>query len=103
MISDQDIKDANLSSEDIIKIVMETTGSDRVEAQFILDIEAGKIDGDVISVSDEDIRNELKPIVDKAPVDDQGLGQYLKDLLDDKIITIEDVTFLLDNEDMFTQ
>lgn len=52
MISQKDIRDNNLTEDDIIKIIMDATNSDRATAEFIYAIETGEIEGDVIPVDE---------------------------------------------------
>jgi hypothetical protein len=53
MISQKDIRNNNLTREDVIKIIMEATNSDRATAEFIYAIETGETDGDLIPVDKE--------------------------------------------------
>lgn len=50
MISQKEIKKDGLSRDDIIKIIMETTGNDLTTAEFIYALEVGEIQGDTITV-----------------------------------------------------
>jgi hypothetical protein len=50
MISKKNIRDNNLTEDDVIEIIMEATGSDRATAEFIYAIETGEIESDVIEL-----------------------------------------------------
>ena len=43
------------------------------------------------------VPERLKPIVANAPKDNQDADQYLKDLVSRKVITVDDMTFLLES------
>jgi hypothetical protein len=53
MISNEDINELGLTEDDIIKIIMKVTDSDRATAEFIYAIETGKVDGDIIAVDSD--------------------------------------------------
>lgn len=93
MIDRKDIKEGNLSHEDVIDIIQEVTGRDRISAEFIYAIEKGEIDGDIIS----NIPDNLKDVISNAPQGSRAIGQYLKDLVANDTITTDDVTFLIDS------
>ncbi|MHC4635839.1 MAG: hypothetical protein ACYSYU_11655 [Planctomycetota bacterium] len=47
--------------------------------------------------TESDIPDNLKSVVSNAPKKDGAIGQYLKDLVADDIITIDEATFLIES------
>jgi hypothetical protein len=53
-------------------------------------------DGDFSVSPDIALPKNLKSIVAKAPKEDKDIGEYLKNLVADDTITIDEVTFLIE-------
>lgn len=100
MIDKETIEAENLTYDEIIEVIMEVTGYERILAVELYEIEMGIGDGDVIV---EDGPANLEAIMAAAPEGDQAIGQYLMELVAEETITIDDVTFLLDNKEMFAK
>ncbi len=93
MISEQTIKDENLGHEDVIDVIQDVTGHDRISAEFIYAIEIGESSGDVIA----DIPDSLQSVIDNAPDGDKAIAEYLQGLLANEAISIGETNFLLDS------
>lgn len=91
MIDEKTIKDAKLSDDDILDVIQEATGVDRITAGFIRALEDGEIDGDIFV----EISDEAQSVIDNAPTDDEGLGEYLKDQLKLKKISLDEFDYVL--------
>jgi hypothetical protein len=47
--------------------------------------------------TESDIPDNLKSVISSAPKKDGAIGQYLKDLVADDTITIDEATFLIES------
>ncbi len=90
MIDEKTIKDAKLSDDDILDVIQEVTGVDRITAATIRAIEDDEIDGDIFV----EISDEAQSVIDNAPTDNKELGEYLKDQLKLKKISLDEFDYV---------
>lgn len=91
MIDKKTIKNAKLSDDDILDVIQEATGVDRITAGFIRSLEDDEIDGDIFV----EISDEVQSVIDNAPAEDKGLGEYLRDQLKLKKISLDEFDYVL--------
>lgn len=91
VIDEKTIKNAKLSDDDILDVIQEATGVDRITAGFIRALEDDEIDGDIFV----EISDEVQSVIDNAPTDDEELGEYLKDQLKLKKISLDEFDYVL--------